>query len=506
MLVLAFACSKTAPPEPAKSEQQRHREQLELRVKELRPHATEQRSARELARALIELSRVTSEPALRDEAERVIERWASAEPPDAEALILRATIRQSRHEFPQALVDLQRALKLAPANAQAWITLSTILGVRGEHEAALKACPPLASAAHRLAHAGCEANILGVSGRAQEAREKLEAALKVSGEISAAETSWALSMIAEICGRQGDLPCAEENYARARALGVRDEYLLASEADYLLDREKYAEVVRLLEREANIDPLLLRLALAEKKLGSSLGVKHGAMIGAVYAQNRARRDNTHRREEARYELELGENIPEALRLARENFEVQREPADVRILLSAALAARDRAAAEPALQFLEKSKLEDVAVQKLAEALRALPEAGKQPFEKLAGNLFGQLGAEAETRVEGTPHFEDLLKAVRAQGIEAQEGHQSLAATVRAKYCASSLTKSGVGFTVCEYADRAALENGKKTALNYPIAHRTLLENKSSLLVMLQAASTEAAKKDAAAITAEFLKL
>lgn len=356
--------------------QKKHRAELEEQARVFRARASaspkEVTHALVLARTLIELSRVASEPAFKDEAEQAIGPFAEATPPIPEALILRATIRQSRHDFDGALTDLKKALELSPSNAQGWVTLSVILGVRGEYEGALKACMPLQTISNPLAVAACEANILGVSGQAASGREKLEKALGGGAQISPAEKVWALSILAELCARIGDVSSAESAYQRALSAGVRDEYVLASYADFLLDAQKPAQVVKLLEKEANVDPLLLRLAIAEKEAGTESAGKHAAMISAVFAQNRARGDVTHAREEARYLLETSGDAKEALRIARDNFAVQREPWDVRVLLMAALAAGDKSAAQPALDFIDKTKLEDVRILALAEKVRALP--------------------------------------------------------------------------------------------------------------------------------------
>lgn len=372
-LVLA-GCTRAVPPASEPDPQQKQRAFLEAEVKALRPRAGDDEVAKALAQTLIELGRLSSETAHRDDAERVIAPLAERTPPDPEALILRATIKQSRHDFAGALVDLQRALELAPASAQGWLTLSVILGVRGDFAAAKRACRPLEMLSTRLAIAGCEANIDGVSGNSSTARESLEKALAASPQASAPEKIWALVMIAEIAARQGDRPGAESAFARARALGLRDEYLLAAYSDYLLGLKKFEDVQKLLEHEANVEPLLLRLAIAEKHLRAATAEKHRAMLGAVHAQNRQRGDLTHRREEARYYLELENNVPAALRAAKENFEVQREPADLQVLLESALAAKDRTAAEPALKFLQSSQLEDARLAKIAEELSRLPLA------------------------------------------------------------------------------------------------------------------------------------
>jgi hypothetical protein len=58
----------------------------------------------------------------------------------------------------------------------------------------------------------------------------------------------------------------------------------------------------------------------------------------------------------------------ALRLAAENYRLQREPRDARILMEAALAANEHAAAQPALDWLRTSGYEDPLYAKLARQL------------------------------------------------------------------------------------------------------------------------------------------
>ena len=61
----------------------------------------------------------------------------------------------------------------------------------------------------------------------------------------------------------------------------------------------------------------------------------------------------------------------ALALAQANFEEQREPADARLLLEAALAARRADAAAPALAWLRASGIESPRLRALAASLEAL---------------------------------------------------------------------------------------------------------------------------------------
>ena len=82
-----------------------------------------------------------------------------------------------------------------------------------------------------------------------------------------------------------------------------------------------------------------------------------------------RGDKLHQQEEARFHLYLQGDATGALRLAAENYRVQREPRDARILMEAALAAKQPLAAQPALDWLRSSGYEDPLYAKLARQLQ-----------------------------------------------------------------------------------------------------------------------------------------
>jgi hypothetical protein len=88
-----------------------------------------------------------------------------------------------------------------------------------------------------------------------------------------------------------------------------------------------------------------------------------------FAAARLRGDSVHRREEARFVLHLLGDAPAALALARENWAVQREPSDARILLEAAAAAGVPGAARPVLRFLARTGLEDVGLVQIVTRLQ-----------------------------------------------------------------------------------------------------------------------------------------
>ena len=72
---------------------------------------------------------------------------------------------------------------------------------------------------------------------------------------------------------------------------------------------------------------------------------------------------------------LRQNPQAAVALARDNHAVQREPRDARILLEAAIAAKDSASAEPARDWLRTSGFEDARLRRLGQASGASASTG-----------------------------------------------------------------------------------------------------------------------------------
>ena len=92
-------------------------------------------------------------------------------------------------------------------------------------------------------------------------------------------------------------------------------------------------------------------------------------LRARFAASRMRRNFVHLREEARFTLHLLKEPEKALRLAKENWGIHREPVDTRILLETALAAKAPSEAKAVLDWVKKSRLEDVKILPLARQLQ-----------------------------------------------------------------------------------------------------------------------------------------
>jgi Tfp pilus assembly protein PilF len=324
--------------------------------------------ALEIARRYVALGTAEGDPRYIGLAQGVLAPWWRASEPPPGVRLLRAAIGRARHDFEGARVDLDAIVAADPSHAQAHLDRAALLEVLGDFLEAERACFRVARLRPGLIAEACMASAGSLSGMAGPSYEALAAALEAETPADDGGRLWALTILGEIAARKGDTAAAERHFIRALALGRRDVYLLAAYADLLLDQARYPEVAALLEGESANDLLLLRRALAARHLGDPSVQEHRHVLEARFAAIRLRGDIPHLREEARFALLLQEDAQRALELARQNWARQRGPADARILLEAALTARAPEAARPVLEWLQATRIEDVALTRLAEQL------------------------------------------------------------------------------------------------------------------------------------------
>jgi len=315
----------------------------------------------------LELGRVTGDPRYGGYAQAALTPWWDLERPPQEVLVLRATLRQRVHQFDAALADLAVVLDANPRNTQARLTRAAVLQVQGSYDAAREECRALRGLTQELVWVACLMNVDGASGKLRESYGQLLAALERQPRAQPAVRNWVLTSLAEMAARAGLAEDAQTHFRKALTLDAADAYLLGAYADFLLDHGQPEEVAALLQDKTSADPLLLRYALALKAQRSKELPARVEQLRDRFAASRLRGDRVHLREEARFTLHLLGDPKTALALARENWVVQKEPADIRILVEAALAARDAGALEAVRDWLNNSHLEDMQLGRVISA-------------------------------------------------------------------------------------------------------------------------------------------
>ena len=283
----------------------------------------------------------------------------------AAVLAVRGQLRQYRHDFDGALQDFAAALEADPhfASAHAW--RGAIYLVQANYAAAKSECDALLALDRATLYGGCIGLVLAYGGRMEAGYAALQRALDETRD--AGNRLWLLTRLGEVAAWRGQPEAAERHYRAALALGIDDGYLLAAWSDFLLDRQRPAEVVTWLAGWEASDGLLLRLALAETALRQPAAKTYVQALADRFAAAKVRGDTTHRAEEARYLMHLAGDPAAALAVAAANYRVQREPRDARVLLEAAIAARNAGAAQPARDWLRSSGFEDAHLRQLGLA-------------------------------------------------------------------------------------------------------------------------------------------
>jgi Tfp pilus assembly protein PilF len=346
------------------------RELLRLRT-ELNATPNNVALASTLAQRYIEQARQDGDPRYLGYAEAALRPWWKLAEPPEQVLVLRATLRQSTHQFPAALVDLDQAVKRDSSNVQAWITRATVQMITGDFVAAKASCMRLYSRAPQLVIQTCLSNIANVSGQGPASYRQLAQALETSRGTPPAIRIWVTTLLAEMAARAGDKPAAEAYFKAALAVDQADSYLLAAYADFLLDHDRAPEVATLLKDKTRADALLLRYALALQAMRAANAPEQIAALRARFDAAMLRGDTVHQREQARFELVLRNNPALAVKLAKLNWAVQKEAADFRILAETAAASGDAEARTLVVDWLKKSGLQD---QTVAPALLRLKVA------------------------------------------------------------------------------------------------------------------------------------
>ncbi|MDP1953728.1 MAG: hypothetical protein Q8K71_04560 [Polaromonas sp.] len=329
----------------------------------------------EIARRYFDLAMAQGDPRYVGYASSALAPLATSAAGNADYWLVRGLIQQYSHQFEAALASLAKSAGLNPRSPEPLSWRAAIFMVRAQYPAALAECERLTPLADPLLGAGCSAYVQAATGQLQQAFESLT---KTAG--SAANTSpemllWLNTRLAEMAVRLQRNDAAEGHFRNALKQGVTDQFLLGAYADFLLARDRPAEVLTLLAGWERSDILLLRLALAGRAAKDTRAAGLATQLRERFDAAALRGDSLHEQEAARFELDIENQPAKALDLASRNYQDQKEPRDAEVLMRAALAAKQPRAAVPALDWLRNSKYEDPALKALADKL-STPGAGR----------------------------------------------------------------------------------------------------------------------------------
>ena len=317
------------------------------------------------ARSLLTASRREGDPRFAGRALARLARWqpaSEAARAPAEVLLALAEAEQYLHDFDGATRRLQALTQREPGNAQAWLLLATLHRVQGRYDPSDQACAVLAQLRVQPYAEACAAENAALRGQFDAARSRLQALIVRAAEPST--RNWLLTSLAELEQRAGQTAASDAAWRQAMQAEL-DTYTAVGYADFLLDQQRPQEAWDLLRPAAASEGVLLRRAIAAKRLGRPEAATLRRDIVERHAQADLRpEDSGHQRERALVALDLLDQPAKALVHARKNLTRQREPIDLWLLARCARAAGDGSALGQARQMAAAQGLHDARLDAL----------------------------------------------------------------------------------------------------------------------------------------------
>jgi tetratricopeptide (TPR) repeat protein len=330
----------------------------------LREQPTRVDLAVQLARIDIQRSRALSDPRYLGRAQATLARWYQQSPPPPDVQLLRATIRQSLHDFSGARADLDQLIAVRPRDGQAHLTRAVVATITADYAAARESCARIAELADPLVAATCIAPVEALTGHLADATSQLATAIDAAAGAPPQLRTFAITAAAELAIMAGDYPTADAKFREVLAIDPDDAYARAGLADVLMWRGKPTEASALLAGRESIDNLLVRRAIAEHAAAGPEAAKWEKAMSDRIAAAVERGDRIHMREEAMFTLEVLGDPTRALAIALDDWAVQKELADARLVAACAVAAGQPAAAEPVRTWMRTNHIADVQLRKL----------------------------------------------------------------------------------------------------------------------------------------------
>ncbi|MEX1198391.1 MAG: hypothetical protein WEB57_11105 [Pseudohongiellaceae bacterium] len=309
----------------------------------------------------------------------LLQRWPQSREKPADYHNLMAAVLQHNHEFSRAIEHLDMALATDPDNSQAMLIKAQIGLVNGQYAMAGEYCTRLRMLVRYPISLNCQAQLDGVTGQAERALADLDALLADSRNLNPGDRTELRLTAAVISHRLARTQEAENHYRHALQLAPATPYALVHYSSLLLESDRPADVVTLLDAHPGEwlnTELRILLAEALQSIGSDTAQARSRQL---VEELQAEFDATLLRGEAipykafaHFSLNLLDRPGQALSAARDNWSVQKEPSDTLLLARAAAASGDTTVLSEIGQWLEQTGTEHVRLRSLLRDAGVMP--------------------------------------------------------------------------------------------------------------------------------------
>lgn len=312
----------------------------------------------------------------------ILQSWPGNAEQPALYRILLAAVLQHNHEFAAALTQLQTLTASEDGSVdrttlvQALMMQSQIGLVIGDYALVERSCSALRSSARRPVAINCQAQLDGVTGNAPQALAQLDSTLRTGGDLNTQDYQELLTTAAILAHQTGDTAQAQDYYQTALRLAPTNSYLLVNYSNLLLELDRHNDLIALLssgDDNTLSAELSILLARALRARGSAVDQQRADKIATTLAQDFqlafTRNDAIPHKEYAQYALYLADQPSAALSSARDNWALQKEPSDTRLLAYAATANNDQQTLVEVAQWVDAVGTQDQRLHAVLNRLR-----------------------------------------------------------------------------------------------------------------------------------------
>ena len=318
----------------------------------------------------------------------ILHSWPERENKPVMYHILLAAVLQHNHEFDAALEQLQPVLaaetngtdRLSPSQAQAQtqaLMMQSQIGlVTADYALVKQSCNRLQDSARRPVFVNCQAQLDGVTGNTGAALTLIADTFRTGTDLNTLDYQELLTTAAVVAHRTGEQSQAEAYYQGAMRFAPDNNYLNVNYSNLLLEQSRFDELIALLSPDADSTmnaELRILLARALRARGTEDDREQAAEIIDVLTQEfelaLMRNEAIPHKEFAQHSLYLVDSPVAALSAARENWMLQKEPSDTRLLAQAAVANDDQETLSEIEQWINDVGTQDVRLQAILTANR-----------------------------------------------------------------------------------------------------------------------------------------
>jgi len=305
-------------------------------------------------------------------AEAALKPWWETEKSPIIVKLMKATLLQQRHDFAEAISELDDVINADSRNRIAIKMRAQIALVQGRFKVAEQDCRSLLLVDSALSSIDCLAQVQGMTGQAKVSFERLTKLINNKNlYFSDNEIEQATITLAVLAHRLGYSDQAQQYYSQAIQQSPNNSYLLIQTVDFLLEQDNTTDAISLMTNSSvsqnNIELQVSLMAAYDRTSPSKFNHQKVKLTNA-FKDARARQERFPFKAYAKYLLVMQEQPESALDAAFINWKTQKSVDDTFLLLRAMEASEKWHLAGNVLAWIDKHGIEDIRISEMRQRL------------------------------------------------------------------------------------------------------------------------------------------